>query len=155
MNYKNDTLASGKTAEEQRMTRASRMKKARERLTEEFTGLLGISPEAGARWNSSIADLMEAAHIAYTQGTIRDCYGQTCLFGELVTQACRRLHIREPRNARVKAYTARNRKGVRRSPLIDRYCWQMFEEHVDRPLARIISLPGNKERHTIKTDSNH
>lgn len=119
---------------EQQTMKTQQMKEARERLTEEFVELLGMSPDDGVRWKGTVTDLMEVAHIAYTQGTVCDEDGSTCTFRRLVSRACAILHVKEPHNPGGCAYQAEQRKGVKRAPFIERYARMMFRSGVARPL---------------------
>lgn len=137
MNYFNDRR--GRTdSDELRAARARQMREARERLTEEFVELLRIDPDDGMRWRGSVADLMEAAHIAYTQGTICDSNGQTCTFCAIVKRVCSSLHVKAPVNPRGSAYQAGRRKGVRQEAFIDRYVRKIFLSDVSCPLTQEI-----------------
>ncbi len=137
MNYYNDRR-SRTDSEEMRAVRTRQMKEARERLTEEFVELLRIDPEDGMRWRGTVADLMEAAHIAYTQGTICDSDGRTCTFCSIAERVCSSLHVKLPANPRGSAYQAGRRKGVRQEAFIDRYVRKIFYSDVDHPLTQEI-----------------
>lgn len=115
------------------------VKEARERLTEEFVELLSRSPAAGVRWTGTVRDLMEAAHVAYVNGTVCDAEGCVCTFRALAERACEVLHVSMPRNPSAVAYQGERRKGVRRKPFLERYAVLMFRYDVERPLARMIA----------------
>lgn len=121
--------------ESRRAIEARHEREARERITEEFVALLSLDPDEGARWTGTVTDLMEATHIAYTQGTICDSEGNTCTFTQLVTGICDTLHVKRPRNPAGCAYQAAQRKGVRKNSLIYRYMRQMFHSAVEKPLS--------------------
>lgn len=125
--------------EMQMAVEARREKEARERITEEFAALLRLDPDEGAQWKGSVADLMEAAHIAYTQGSICDTEGNVYTFVGMVTEVCHVLHVRKPHNPRGAAYQAARRKGVRRGALIGRYMRMMHEKGERQPLMRNIT----------------
>lgn len=137
MYYINDTKGRN-GGEEQRTMKTQQEKEARRRLTEEFAELLRLRPEDGLRWTGSLYDLMEVAHIAYTQGTIRDAEGCVCTFLELARRICTVLHVAMPRNPRCYATRAEQRKGVRRGPFIERYTWQLFRSRIANPLRSAL-----------------
>ncbi len=111
---------------------------ARLRLTEEFIRLLEMKPEDNARWNGTTTDLVEVAHIAYESGRLYKENGTPLTFTELVTSACRILHLKTPSNPRRTAYQARNRKGTRQKTFLERYCMLLYEGHVELPLQKNI-----------------
>ena len=139
MYYTNDTPQKGMTMEEQRAMKAQQLKTARQLMTEEFAALLAVGPEENASWTGCMTDLMEAAHIAYMQGTIRNDEGRLCTFKELVDRVCLCMHVKVPRNPRGFAYTADRRKGVRQMPLIERYRWQMAHGKRKGLLAMVMA----------------
>lgn len=114
------------------------MREAKARLAEEFGNLLKQAPENNARWEGTVTDLVEAAHITYMQGAVYDAKGRVCTFTQIVSRACSALRMPMPKNPRRTAYQARNRKGVRQEPLIKRYCRMMHEMKTERPLLTVI-----------------
>ncbi len=122
----------------QNTMKTQEVKEARERLTEEFVRIIGVSPDEGVRWRGTVRDLMEAAHVVYTNGTVRNGEGCICTFRELAARACEVLHVNMPGNPSAVAYQGERRKGVRRGPFIERYALQMFRSGVEHPLAAMI-----------------
>ena len=55
---------------QQNTMKTQEVKEARGRLAEEFVALLRLSPDDGVHWTGSVRDLMEAAHVVYTDGTV-------------------------------------------------------------------------------------
>ncbi len=117
---------------------ARMLREARKRMTAEFAELLAIAPESGSRWAGTTSDLMEAAHVAYSDASLRDGLGCPRTFKEIVAAVCRSLHVRPPRNPRSLAGRAARRKGVRREPLIDRYCRLTAGDTARRPLLAMV-----------------
>lgn len=98
--YNNTHVKAGD--ESRRAIEARQEREARERITEEFVALLSLDPDEGARWTGTVTDLMEATHIAYTQGTICDSEGNTCTFTQLVTGICDTLHVAAAQSGRMR-----------------------------------------------------
>lgn len=114
------------------------LREAKARLAEEFGNLLKQAPGSNARWEGTVADLVEAAHIAYMQGAVYDAQGRLCTFTQIVSRACSALRMPVPKNPRRTAYQACRRKGIRQEPLIARYCRMMYEMEMERPLLAAI-----------------
>ena len=95
------------------------------RLAGEVASLLRREPREGLSWRGSSKDLMEALHAAFTTGMIADDGGDdddgTLSFRQMVRRACGVLHVSEPRNPYEAAARAERRKGLRRTPFIERY----------------------------------
>ena len=94
---------------------AQERREAMLRVTADFVKVLNGETR---QWDGTMTDLMEVAHVAYECGTVRDEYGRVLTFTQLAHQACAALHLQPPRNLRQLAYRARNRKGVRKSPIL-------------------------------------
>lgn len=124
---------------QQNTMKTQEVKEARGRLAEEFVALLRLSPDDGVHWTGSVRDLMEAAHVVYTDGTVCDGEGCVCTFRALAARACTVLHVTLPRNPSAVAYQGEQRKGVRRGPFIQRYAAQMFRMGIERPLERMVT----------------
>ena len=89
-----------------------------------MASLLRREPREGLSWRGSSKDLMEALHAAFTTGMIADDGGDdggTLPFRQMVRRACGVLHVSEPHNPYEAAARAERRKGLRRTPFIERY----------------------------------
>lgn len=123
---------------EQKAMEAQQEREARRRLTEEFVELLRLRPEDGARWTGTMMDLMEAAHIAYEQGSLHDEDGHPGSFYSVARRVCLALRVTPPANPHSCATRAAQRKGVREEPFLLRYKWLLFKGGVENPLMKMI-----------------
>lgn len=98
-----------------------RLRKAKVRLTEEVSELMGRNADEQLRWTASKVDLMEALYYAYEQGTIRDDEGVPVPFRTMVAQCCQVLHVGAPSNPYEMANRGRLRKGVKHRNFMERY----------------------------------
>lgn len=122
--------------------KAQQTREARQRLSEEFAGLLEISPDEGAVWEGSMSDLMEITHIAYLSGMIADSRGRMCTFDTLASRVCLCMNRRKPTNPRGCAHRAEQRKGVRETMFIERYRRMVFDMEVSKPLETMVRRAG-------------
>ncbi len=116
--------------EDAKAMKAQREAEMRRRITEDLIGLLEAARHGGATWPGSRRDLMEAAHIAYESGRMRQEDGHPRTFADIVDEACRAFNVTPPRNPRSCALRAMARKGVKRSSLVERYMY--LEGKADR-----------------------
>lgn len=115
---------------------------ARRLMAADLARLLGTPPEAGVLWTGTTADLMEAAHTAYTEGCLLHADGQPLTYGQIVERACRQLNVRQPANPRSLARRAEQRKGIRSTTLLDRYRHKLRCGRPDSPMAQCVSTHG-------------
>ena len=115
-------------------------REARLRLSQEFLNLMNLTPDGGAQWTGTVADLVEAAHVAYECGTICDDSGSAISFKRLVSSVCLSLHVTAPSNPNRTLYQARNRKGTRQTCYFERYCRMMYEMNIEQPMQSSVRV---------------
>lgn len=115
----------------------SKQREARVRLTIELLELLEKARKENVRWKGSVTDLMEVVHIAYQTGRVCNPDGSLCQFGDMVSRTCLLLNIRMPVHPRQTAFSAEQRKGVKRDTFFVRYYRMMManEEKADCRLS--------------------
>jgi len=128
--------------EAERARRKQQMAEARRHVTEELVAAMALPEGERLVWNTTVADLMAAAHIAYAQGTVCDDRGRTPTFTELAATVCKRFGRRKPANPWAAVYQAEQRKSAATASFIERYRFMMVERGMDNPLAsHFISRP--------------
>ncbi len=140
MNHIKNTMTAETAARQQQTMKTQQKEEAAKMLAREFAELLCNAQDGRAHWTGSTADLMEAAHIAYEQGVMRKGDGNPCTFSEIAATACQRLHTRLPHNPRSRAAKAAQRKGIRQTPLADRYRRLATAEETGKPLLHMVAF---------------
>lgn len=120
--------------------RELQLDEALRRMQADVEELITLSPEDRLYWKSPKIDLIEMLHTVFTSGGVTDDHGRPATFRWMVQRVCRNLHVTPPANPFAMASAARNRKGVRQSPFIERYRWALFETGTRRPLQMDIIL---------------
>lgn len=120
-------------------------KKAKERemrmlIAKDMAHVLTECNNMTVRWKASKTDLMEALHWTWMNDTVAAADGSPCLFRQLVTRACNRFGITEPRNPRCLVTHALMRKGMQQASLCRRCAIIAATEHTDHPLMHFISI---------------
>jgi len=100
-----------------------------------FVALLAIDERENIYWTGSQTDLVELARVAYEGGIVRDAQGSPVPFTKLVRAVFAKLHTVAPYNPYNAAALAQRRKGVRRSTLLERFCWLKYIAGHDNPLS--------------------
>lgn len=103
----------------------NREREARVRLTDELLELLETAKKENVRWEGSMADLMEVAHIAYKMGRLCNDDGSMCQFGYIVSHTCLLLNVKAPAHPRQAAFHSEHRKGIKQDCFLKRYCRMM------------------------------
>ena len=111
---------------------------ARQHLVHAFVRLLNASPDDGLHWTGTKTDLLEAAHIVFSDGSAYDELGQRPSFSELVHRTCTICHIAPPANPRAYVNRANARKGTFMRPLLERYRLMLGTGADADPLSRFI-----------------
>lgn len=111
-------------------------------MEDSFVALLGIDERENIYWTGSLTDLVEIARVAYEGGAMRDSRGCPLPFAALVRAVCAKLHICPPYNPYNAAARARQRKGVRSSTMLERFCWQKFVGGNDNPIFSELRKMG-------------
>lgn len=107
----------------------------RKAMENAFVALLDIDEKENIYWMGSQTDLVELARVAYEGGIVRDRWGSPVPFAKLVKAVCAKLHTVAPYNPYNAAALALRRKGVRRSTLLERFCWLKYVAGQDNPLS--------------------
>ena len=118
--------------------RELQLDEALRRLQADVEELITLSPDDRLYWKSPKIDLIELLHTVFTSGGVIDDHGRPATFRWMVRGVCRTLPAPPPANPFAMASAARNRKGVRQSPFIERYRWALFETGTRRPLQMDI-----------------
>jgi len=111
-----------------------------QQMVAEMACLLGHGPEDGLQWTASATDLMEALHILYQSGTVRDTLCRPYPFAHLVRRACCVLHVKCPSQPRRLANKALLRKGVRNTSFMDRYRLMKEELGILNPVSAMVRV---------------
>lgn len=118
--------------------RELQLDEALRRMQADVEELITLSPDDGLYWKSPKIDLIELLHTVFTSCGVTDDHGRPATFRWMVQRVCSNLHVIPPVNPFAMASAARNRKGVRQSPFIERYRWALFETGTKRPLLMDI-----------------
>jgi len=94
---------------------------ALDRLFSDMERLVKATEEGSLEWLGGKVDLMEGLYLLYVYNRVLDEQGRPMLFRDLVRRACRTLRLSVPTNASAYVHKAKLRKGIRQTPLIDRY----------------------------------
>ena len=121
---------------------AASEKEGRRMIARDFSRLMAIPPSRGARWTGTTADLMEAAHIAYTEGGLRRADGSPLPFAQVARQACRSLNRPAPHNPSGRAAKAAARKGVKQDTLLGRYTWLAANGRRRSLIGEMVETPN-------------
>lgn len=114
---------------------AEQLVEGRKIMENTFVRLITAPADKQSRWVGTQSDLMELVYMAYESGAVRDKCGCPLSMAKLAGRACRRLHVKPPYNCYHAAARARQRKGVRRHTLVERFCWLKYVAGVDDPLS--------------------
>jgi len=94
---------------------------ALERLQQDMMRLVNATEEGSLEWLGGKVDLMEGLYLLYIYNKVEDELGRPMTFAAIVSRACRVLRLPTPSNARAYVQKAKHRKGIRQTPLLQRY----------------------------------
>ena len=92
-----------------------------ESMRSEIIAILALPPAAGYAWKGTTTDLLEVINAVAMSCDLFDESGRRYTFGRLTHDICLRLNRHEPHNPRSYLTKARQRKNLRRPPLMRRY----------------------------------
>ena len=117
------------------------MENCRRDMENTFAQLLEVRPEDGLYWTGPATDLMELTYMVYANGLIRDADGYPVSMASLARRICANLHAPMPSNLYKVAAQARQRKGIRRPPLLERCVW-LRRQGIEEPLHQELDRRG-------------
>lgn len=113
-------------------------RQGRKELTLRLLFFLNVADRDNYYWLGSQIDLAEMAYEAWLQGTVCDPTGHPLPFMVIARRLFAKLHMPLPYNVYATAARARQRKGVVRDTLLNRYCYLRFTKGVADPIAREV-----------------
>ncbi len=111
-----------------------RKMQARKHLIEAFTNLYLNRKEEKLCWNGTKTDLLEALHLIYIYGEIKDETGRLAKLTHLIQTYFGMFRLSCPGNPHALIRNAAMRKNKQQIAFLDRYCWQLFERKNENPL---------------------
>ena len=129
----NKTITPNLSIEERR----DRRQKAIDSLVREVSLVRVTSPSVGLQWAGTTTDLLEAVHIAYLSGRLKDPGGRPETFISLAEQVFAVLHKRLPVNPSSYISKSGQRKNMRQKPYIERYEYQLTRLNISHPFTQM------------------
>lgn len=99
-----------------------------------FFVLMRVSDNRGWQWRSTLTDLAELTHMAWTTGQFTDERNRPLTFTAMFDHVCRVLGCRRVKYPSSLVERARRRKGIRAVSVIERYTDQYELCHVRNPM---------------------
>lgn len=113
------------------MTREQKMQ-GRRHLVDALLQVYAQGQEKRLVWQGTRTDLVEALHLIYIYGDIRDEYGELEHFKRLVHHFFTLFDLKTPINPHALLRNA----SKRQVSFLDRYCWLLFEGREEKPLGK-------------------
>lgn len=107
-------------------------------IAEELLRLLWLKPSCKCRWQGTTTDLVELVYFIYSEGLLIDDKGFPLSFRILTALFFGLLQVKIPANPSAIVLRARQRKGVRRYNIIERYMLLLAKNPEIRPLSNEI-----------------
>nr|WP_314698196.1 hypothetical protein [uncultured Prevotella sp.] len=107
-------------------------------IAEELLRLLWLKPSCKCRWKGTTTDLVSLVYFIYSEGLLIDDKGFPLSFRILTALFFGLLQVRIPDNPSAIVIRARQRKGVRRYNIFERYELLMSKNAEIRPLSNEI-----------------
>lgn len=122
------------------------LKEAKRRMVGEFFNRLKADDDS-LYWTGTQRDLMELVHIVWRSDIVRGGYGEIPTLKELTKKLFDSVHMPVPSNPYQVAYKAAQRKGVRGTTMLNRYCWRYYIAKRKYPLGdEIVQIDENNCR---------
>lgn len=96
--------------------------------------LMPLGSSSRYHWQGTLTDLVELTHSVWLVGNFTDQCGRPITFSAMVRHVCLVLHCTPPAHPNVFVYQAKNRKGVRGLPVIERYVKLNVEGRLRNPM---------------------
>lgn len=112
---------------------------ARKHLIDTFTALYLNGEKEKLRWNGTKTDLLEAIHLIYIYGEIKDETGRLARLTHLIRFYFGMFRLQCPNNPHALIRNAAMRKNKQQIAFLERYCWQLFEKKNENPLNVWVS----------------
>ena len=107
----------------------------RQHMEKAFLRLIAVSDRDNYYWVGLHTDLLEIIYLVFLDNLVRDAQGTPLPLARLIEHTYAVLHMCVPANPYSLIRRARRRKGVRRTTMLQRYCWRLYVEGVTDPLA--------------------
>lgn len=104
------------------------------RIVDLFNRIMLLPYPTTYYWHGTLSDLIELTHNAWLTGEFTDSQGRPLTFSAMAANVCRLLHCRHVASPYALVDRAKNRKGVRGMPVIDRYIKLVVEGHLQNPM---------------------
>lgn len=104
-----------------------------------FHEIMKLDASYGLKWRGTILDLMELTHLAWESDNFFDRHGRLLAFNVMAAHVCRVMHCNVVRNPYTSVERARQRKGVRALPILDRYTDLAIEYRLKNPMMLEVS----------------
>lgn len=91
-------------------------------------------------WNGTRTDLLEALHLIYIYGELKDETGRLAKLTHLIQFYFAKFGLQCPNNPHALIRNAAMRKNKQQIAFLERYCWQLFEEKNEYPLNVWMSV---------------
>ena len=121
-------------------SQSQRMNEAQQHLIKAFVRLIAKKDGRKQRWAGTKTDLLEMAHLAYTFSSVRDEQGRPATFLWMARHVCTNFHLSIPRNPNALVFRSTQRKNAKRAPLLERYCYLLFEKGIEQPLQAWLAV---------------